>query len=147
MPVGERDHNALGCERIEALNRVGHETGLPLLAVGHHRRPLSTGTHALPPCVEAVEPTATPARPRPHGFGITKLPQQFLLLQRHRDTLGVIDRSAVIGGDRDARHSRKPTQTPVKQAVISASALSLLYPADGIEGYARGAFLSDLIDE
>jgi len=36
---------------------------------------------------------------------------------------------------------------PVKQAVISASALSLLYPADGIDGYSRDAFVSDLIDE
>ena len=35
---------------------------------------------------------------------------------------------------------------PVKQAVISASALSLLYPADGIEGYTRDDFLADLID-
>src|SRR5208282_1161043 len=31
------------------------------------------------------------------------------------------------------------TQRPVKQAVISASALSLLYPADGIPGYSRDA--------
>jgi len=36
---------------------------------------------------------------------------------------------------------------PVKQAVISASALSLLYPAGGIEGYSRDAFLADLVDE
>jgi 5-methyltetrahydropteroyltriglutamate--homocysteine methyltransferase len=36
---------------------------------------------------------------------------------------------------------------PVKQAVISASALSLLYPAEGIDGYSRDAFLADLIDE
>ena len=36
---------------------------------------------------------------------------------------------------------------PVKQAVISASALSLLYPADGIDGYSQDAFLSDLVDE
>src|SRR5262249_25812823 len=36
---------------------------------------------------------------------------------------------------------------PVKQAVISASALSLLYPAEGIDGYARDAFLADLVDE
>lgn len=36
---------------------------------------------------------------------------------------------------------------PVKQAVISASALSLLYPADGIDGYPRDAFLADLLDE
>ncbi|HXQ86118.1 MAG TPA: hypothetical protein VN746_05540, partial [Gaiella sp.] len=31
------------------------------------------------------------------------------VLQRHRDTLGVIDRSALIGGDREFRHSRKRT--------------------------------------
>jgi 5-methyltetrahydropteroyltriglutamate--homocysteine methyltransferase len=36
---------------------------------------------------------------------------------------------------------------PVKQAVIAASALSLLYPADGIEGYPREAFLADLVRE
>ncbi len=36
---------------------------------------------------------------------------------------------------------------PVKQAVISASALSLVYPADGIDGYSRDAFLADLVDE
>jgi 5-methyltetrahydropteroyltriglutamate--homocysteine methyltransferase len=36
---------------------------------------------------------------------------------------------------------------PVKQAVIAASALSLLYPEDGIEGYSREAFLKDLVRE
>ena len=36
---------------------------------------------------------------------------------------------------------------PVKQAVISASALSLLYPGDGIDGYPREAFLDDLVEE
>ena len=36
---------------------------------------------------------------------------------------------------------------PVKQSVISASALSLLYPDDGIDGYSREAFLDDLVDE
>jgi 5-methyltetrahydropteroyltriglutamate--homocysteine methyltransferase len=35
----------------------------------------------------------------------------------------------------------------VKQAVISASAMSLLYPANGIPGYSREAFLADLLDE
>ncbi len=33
--------------------------------------------------------------------------------------------------------ARKHTKLPVKQAVISASALSLLYPEDGIPGYSR----------
>ena len=36
---------------------------------------------------------------------------------------------------------------PVKQAVIAPSALSLLYPPAGIDGYPRAAFLDDLIDE
>ena len=36
---------------------------------------------------------------------------------------------------------------PVKQAVISASALSLLYPLEGIEGYSHDAFVGDLVKE
>lgn len=40
-------------------------------------------------------------------------------------------------------HAKKP----LKQAVISASALSLLYPADGIAGYPRERFIEDLVGE
>ncbi|MFL6145511.1 MAG: cobalamin-independent methionine synthase II family protein [Labedaea sp.] len=36
---------------------------------------------------------------------------------------------------------------PVKQPVIAPSALSLLYPADGLEDYPRSAFLADLADQ
>jgi 5-methyltetrahydropteroyltriglutamate--homocysteine methyltransferase len=36
---------------------------------------------------------------------------------------------------------------PLKQAVISPSALSLLYPAEGIPGYSRQEFLDDLLGE
>jgi 5-methyltetrahydropteroyltriglutamate--homocysteine methyltransferase len=43
--------------------------------------------------------------------------------------------------------ARTYTRSPVKQAVISASALSLLYPSSGIPGYSRDAFLEDLINE
>jgi 5-methyltetrahydropteroyltriglutamate--homocysteine methyltransferase len=43
--------------------------------------------------------------------------------------------------------ARLLTPKPVKQAVISASALSLLYPQSGIDGYDREAFLADLVDE
>jgi 5-methyltetrahydropteroyltriglutamate--homocysteine methyltransferase len=35
---------------------------------------------------------------------------------------------------------------PVKHTVVSASALSLLYPADDLDGYPREAFLQDLLD-
>jgi 5-methyltetrahydropteroyltriglutamate--homocysteine methyltransferase len=43
--------------------------------------------------------------------------------------------------------ARAHTRLPIKQAVISASALSLLYPATGIPGYSREAFTADLINE
>ena len=36
---------------------------------------------------------------------------------------------------------------PVKQAVISPSALSLMYPAQGIPGYGRDEFIDDLLRE
>jgi 5-methyltetrahydropteroyltriglutamate--homocysteine methyltransferase len=36
---------------------------------------------------------------------------------------------------------------PLKQAVISPSALSLMYPAEGIPGYSREEFIDDLIGE
>jgi 5-methyltetrahydropteroyltriglutamate--homocysteine methyltransferase len=43
--------------------------------------------------------------------------------------------------------AKKHAHVPVKQAVIAASALSLLYPQDEIEGYPREAFIEDLVNE
>ena len=43
--------------------------------------------------------------------------------------------------------ARRYATRPLKQAVISASALSLLYPQEGIEGYPREAFVDDLVRE
>jgi 5-methyltetrahydropteroyltriglutamate--homocysteine methyltransferase len=43
--------------------------------------------------------------------------------------------------------AKQYAHVPVKQAVIAASALSLIYPQDGIEGYPRERFLDDLVDE
>lgn len=43
--------------------------------------------------------------------------------------------------------ARRHTTLPVKQSVIAPSALSLLYPAEGIDGYSREQFLGDLADE
>jgi 5-methyltetrahydropteroyltriglutamate--homocysteine methyltransferase len=39
------------------------------------------------------------------------------------------------------------SHVPVKQAVISPSALSLMYPADEIPGYSRDQFIHDLLHE
>jgi 5-methyltetrahydropteroyltriglutamate--homocysteine methyltransferase len=43
--------------------------------------------------------------------------------------------------------ARRYTRMPIKQAVISPSALSLMYPAEGIPGYSRDRFIDDLLRE
>src|ERR1700733_8581067 len=43
--------------------------------------------------------------------------------------------------------ARRYTRLPLKQAVIAASALSLLYPSAGIPDYPGEVFLADLLDE
>jgi 5-methyltetrahydropteroyltriglutamate--homocysteine methyltransferase len=45
------------------------------------------------------------------------------------------------------RRVKPVAHRPLKQAVISASALSLLYPAEGIRAYPREQFIQDLIAE
>ncbi len=52
-----------------------------------------------------------------------------------------------VYADTYVKKARRLTSLPVKQAVISASAISLLYPTEGIEGYSHQQFLSDLINE
>jgi 5-methyltetrahydropteroyltriglutamate--homocysteine methyltransferase len=42
--------------------------------------------------------------------------------------------------------AQRYAKRPLKQAVISASALSLLYPASGLPGYSREDFINDLIE-
>ena len=43
--------------------------------------------------------------------------------------------------------AQRHTRLPVKQAVISPSALSLMYPAESIQGYSRDQFIEDLLAE
>jgi 5-methyltetrahydropteroyltriglutamate--homocysteine methyltransferase len=43
--------------------------------------------------------------------------------------------------------ARPLASAPLKQAVISASAISLMYHADGIPGYPRDPFIEDLVSE
>lgn len=55
-------------------------------------------------------------------------------------------RYATYGGSYLPR-AKRYTSRPVKQAVIAASAMSLLYPDEGIDGYSRAQFLDDLVRE
>jgi len=45
------------------------------------------------------------------------------------------------------KRAQQYAHRPLKQAVISASALSLLYPANGLPGYSQETFMKDLLDE
>lgn len=45
------------------------------------------------------------------------------------------------------RTAQRYASRPLKQAVISPSAMSLMYPAEGLPGYPREAFLDDLLAE
>jgi 5-methyltetrahydropteroyltriglutamate--homocysteine methyltransferase len=49
--------------------------------------------------------------------------------------------------DEYLRAAQRHAHVPVKQAVIAASATSLIYPQDGIDGYPREAFVEDLVAE
>ena len=49
--------------------------------------------------------------------------------------------------DEFLERAQRYTRVPVKQAVISPSALSLMYPAEGIAGYSRERFIDDLLRE
>ncbi|QOY96257.1 5-methyltetrahydropteroyltriglutamate--homocysteine methyltransferase [Massilia sp. UMI-21] len=49
--------------------------------------------------------------------------------------------------DEYVRAAQRYACQPVKQAIISPSALSLLYPPDGLPGYPREQFLDDLVRE
>ncbi|TMK84097.1 MAG: cobalamin-independent methionine synthase II family protein [Actinobacteria bacterium] len=49
--------------------------------------------------------------------------------------------------DTYTREAKKLATRPVKQAVIAASAISLIYPQEGLEGYSRDQFVADLVAE
>jgi 5-methyltetrahydropteroyltriglutamate--homocysteine methyltransferase len=49
--------------------------------------------------------------------------------------------------DRFLRDVQRHTHLPVKQAIISASALSLMYPDHSLPGYPREQFIDDLLRE
>ncbi|WDZ82624.1 cobalamin-independent methionine synthase II family protein [Micromonospora cathayae] len=111
--------------RLEAL-------GSPVVTDGEQRK-ASFATYPL----DGLDQLAPDGAVIPFADGHTRqLPRltggPFRYAQRAADHLRAAQRHATV---------------PVKQAVIAPSALSLLYPADGIPGYDRDAFLDDLVDE
>ena len=107
-------------------------TGSPVVTDGEQRKP-SFATYPIAG-LEALAPDGVVI---PFADGHTR--------QLPRLTAGPFRYSTYAGSYLEA--ARLHAHVPLKQAVISASALSLLYPADGIDGYPRETFLDDLVAE
>jgi 5-methyltetrahydropteroyltriglutamate--homocysteine methyltransferase len=113
-------------ERFEA-------TGSPVITDGEQRKYHNFWTY----CVHGLPNTS------PDGFTIPfqsghkrRMPQLISGPFRYR-----------VYADRYLDTAMRYTHTPVKQAVISPSALSLMYPAKEMPGYSREEFIDDLLRE
>ena len=134
---------AAGQLSTEELERLGDEavrdtisrfeaTGSPVITDGEQTKP-SFATYPI----HGMESLAPDGVTIPFADGHTR--------QLPRLTVGPFRYQVHAASYLEAakRHAR----VPVKQAVIAASALSLLYPQDGIDGYPQEAFLNDLVSE
>jgi len=108
------------------------QTGSPVLADGEQTKP-SFATYPLAGLANLAPDGVT----IPFADGHTR--------QLPRLTAGPFRYACYCGGY--VSEARRITSRPLKQAVIAPSAMSLLYPAAGIEGYSREQFLGDLIEE
>jgi 5-methyltetrahydropteroyltriglutamate--homocysteine methyltransferase len=115
---------------IEETIRRLEETGSPVVTDGEQSKP-SFATYPL----AGLDNLAPDGMTIPFADGHTR---QLPRLSRGPFRYG-------IHASTYLKTAQRYAQRPVKQAVISASALSLLYPQAGLAGYSREAFLQDLI--
>jgi len=124
--------DALYAAALEDTIRRFEETGSPVITDGEQTKP-SFATYP----VHGLQTLAADGIVVPFADGHTRqLPRLTtgpFYYQTHADAF--------------IRAARGYTRLPVKQAVISASLLSLLYPQDGIKGYTREQFIADLARE
>jgi 5-methyltetrahydropteroyltriglutamate--homocysteine methyltransferase len=113
-------------ERLEA-------TGSPIITDGEQRKYQNFWTYS----VHGLSTTAPDGFKIPFSAGhVRRMPRLLAGPFRYR-------RYADSYLDVAKRYAHRP----LKQAVISPSALSLMYPAEGIAGYSREEFIDDLLNE
>lgn len=119
-------------EAIRDTIRRFEDTGSPVITDGEQRKYHNFGTY----CVDGLDNLA------PDGF---MLPFVSHTRRWPRLTKGPFRyrRSA----ESFLEFAQRFTDRPLKQAVISPSALGLMYPAEGIPGYSREEFIHDLLSE
>jgi 5-methyltetrahydropteroyltriglutamate--homocysteine methyltransferase len=108
-------------------------TGSPVITDGEQRKYHNFWTY----CVQGLPNTAPDGFIIPFSAGhVRRMPRLTagpFRYQRHADSYIEV--------------ALKYAHVPVKQAVISPSALSLMYPAEEIPGYPRQQFIADLLGE
>jgi methionine synthase II (cobalamin-independent) len=130
--ISPTELEALYDEAVKETIARFEETGSPVATDGEQRKP-SFATYPITGS-ESLSPDGVMI---PFADGHTR--------QLPRLTAGPFRYTTYAGSFLEA--ARAHAHVPLKQAVISASALSLLYPQDGLEGYLREAFLDDLVRE
>jgi 5-methyltetrahydropteroyltriglutamate--homocysteine methyltransferase len=111
-------------ERFEA-------TGSPVVTDGEQRKYHNFWTY----CVHGLANTLPDGFKIPFAAGHT----------RHMPRLTSGPFQYKVSADRFLDVAMRYAHVPVKQAVISPSALSLMYPAEGTPGYTREQFIDDLL--
>jgi 5-methyltetrahydropteroyltriglutamate--homocysteine methyltransferase len=109
------------------------ETGSPIITDGEQRKYHNFWTY----CVHGLKNTA------PDGFKIPFTAGHTRRMPRLTSGPFKYKRYADAYLDVAKRYAHKP----LKQAVISPSALSLMYPAEALPGYPREQFIEDLLRE
>jgi methionine synthase II (cobalamin-independent) len=130
--IGDDDLEVLYADAVQKTIASFEATGSPVITDGEQRKP-SFATYPL----HGLEGLAPDGVVIPFADGHTRqlprLTQGPFRYQTYADAYLV--------------EAQRTATRPLKQAVISASALSLLYPQGGIDGYSREEFHADLLRE
>jgi 5-methyltetrahydropteroyltriglutamate--homocysteine methyltransferase len=130
---GHPDLEPLYEEAVQETIRLFEATGSPVITDGEQRKYHNFATY----CVENLSNTA------PDGFRLPFSDGHSRRLPRLTAGPFRYGMYAYAFLDRAVQHAH----VPVKQAVISPSALSLMYPAESLPDYSREQFLDDLLSE
>jgi 5-methyltetrahydropteroyltriglutamate--homocysteine methyltransferase len=120
-------------EAIRDTVRQFEATGSPVITDGEQRKYHNFWTYS----VEGLPNTAPDGFRIPFAAGhVRRMPRLMAGPFRYRRF-----------ADKFLEQALLYSTVPVKQAVISPSALSLMYPVDGIPDYSREQFIEDLVNE
>lgn len=130
--LAQEELDAIYADALRGTIRRFEETGSPVLTDGEQTKP-SFATYA----VHGLRNLAPDGIAVPFADGHTRqLPRLVAGPFRYQTHASTFLEAAT-----------NYTRRPLKQAVISASLLSLLYPQEGIAGYRRDDFIQDLVRE